>query len=92
MVQPDACPVRWAVLVRGSVSAKSKRRGSWVESIVESVLLQLVRRRVNAALLSEGVRAGDGGTALPIPEGVPVKSIAEEEDEPAERVCLCPSI
>lgn len=87
MVQPDACPVRCGVLVRGFVSAKSKRRGSWVESIVESVLLQLALRRVKASLLSDGVRAGDGGTELPIPEGVPVKSIAEDEDEPAEREC-----
>ena len=87
MVQP-AWPVRWGVLVRGSVSARSKRSGSSVASI----LAQLVRRRVNAPLLSEAVREGEGGTELPSPVGVPVRSMAEDEEDPADSVCWCPSI
>ena len=38
------------------------------------------------------VWAGEGVGDEAIPEGVPVRSMAEEDEEPAERVCWCLSI
>ena len=57
-----------------------------------SIRAQLVRRRENVPALSEAARAGEGVGEEAIPEGVPVRSMAEEEEEPAESVCWCLSI
>ncbi len=82
MDQPGCAPVPVCceMLGRGCSSDKSTRSGSSVVSMRAQLSLRLAK----LALPSVGASAGEGGTELPKPAGVPVKSIADEEEDPPD--------
>ena len=78
MDQPGCATAGCDVLARGCASGRLDRSGSSGASIRPQLSLRLVK----LPLPSVAARAGEVGTELPKPAGVPVRSMAEEEDSP----------